>query len=94
MLLTEASDCYTHQRQGHLAQVAIAKDLEFSIDAVALIGAATAWARSRGYSVLTVERFWIGHPARALATTMAGLWTVACPERVDIEAAFFEETEG
>lgn len=65
ILVVAATDCYTHERHGHVAQLALA-DPQDLVDGQVLIRAAEAWARSRGYRLLTVSEFWASHPARAI----------------------------
>jgi len=66
VLLVAATDCYTHERCGHVAQIVVAhSEHELSVG-MALIAAAEAWTRSRGYRVLTLSEFWANHPASAV----------------------------
>ncbi len=65
-LLVAATDCYTHERHGHVAQIVVADDRQELPAGLALIDAAGAWARSRGYRLLTMSEFWSDYPARAL----------------------------
>ncbi len=65
ILLVAATDCYTHERHGHVAHLALA-DPQDVVVGQSLIGAAEAWARSRGYRLLTISEFWANHPARAI----------------------------
>ena len=65
-LLAAASDCYTHRRQGHLAQIAVAQGVERSKERTALVEALILAACSRGYVVLTSDGFRKSHPATAL----------------------------
>lgn len=65
MLLVAATDCYTHERHGHVAQLALA-DPQDVVVGQTLIGAAEAWSRSGGYRLLTISEFWANHPARAI----------------------------
>lgn len=66
VLLSAASNCYTHERQGHVAHAAVAEGWRPFVGATDLIRATRAWARSQGYVVLTPDEFWIEHPAMAL----------------------------
>jgi GNAT superfamily N-acetyltransferase len=64
-LLVAATDCYTHERHGHVAQIVVV-DPQDMVVGPTLIAAAEDWARSRGYRLLTMSEFWANHPARAL----------------------------
>ena len=66
ILLVAATDCYTHERHGHVAQIVVADDSKGLAVATVLIAAAEQWVRSRGYRLLTLSEFWNDHPARAL----------------------------
>ena len=61
-----ATDCYTHERHGHVAQIVLAHGPRALPTAQALIAAAEEWTRSRGYRVLTLSEFWPNHPGRQL----------------------------
>ena len=61
-----ATDCYTHERHGHIAQIVLAHGPRAMHTGHALIAAAEEWTRSRGYRVLTLSEFWSNHPARQL----------------------------
>ena len=87
VLLSAASNCYTHERQGHLTQIAVVEGPQASVDAIALIGATRAWARSHGYVVLMPDGFWVGHPATALCR-----WTAPSAEGLDASTVFPRET--
>jgi GNAT superfamily N-acetyltransferase len=65
ILLVAATDCYTHERHGHVAQIVVV-DPQDMVAGLALIAAAEEWARSRGYRLLTLSEFWANHPARAV----------------------------
>jgi GNAT superfamily N-acetyltransferase len=65
ILLVAATDCYTHERHGHVAQIVVV-DPQDMVASLALIAAAEEWARSRGYRLLTLSEFWANHPARAV----------------------------
>ena len=66
ILLVAATDCYTHGRHGHVAQIVVADGRQELPAGLALIAAAEAWARSRGHRMLTLSEFWANHPARAV----------------------------
>ena len=59
-----ATDCHTHERHGHVAQIAVAHGPHELAAGQALITAAEEWTRARGYRVLTLSEFWPNHPAR------------------------------
>ena len=61
-----ATDCYTHERHGHVAQIEVARGPRALSTGQALIAAAEEWTRSRGYRVLTLSEFWSNQPARQL----------------------------
>ena len=61
-----ATDCHTHERHAHIAQIVLAHGPQELAIGRALIAAAEEWARSRGYRVLTLSEFWPNHPARQL----------------------------
>jgi len=86
VLLAAASNCYTHERQGHLAQVAVAGGHRAPADAIGLIDGAKAWARSHGYVVLMPEGFWIAHPVASLPG-----WVAPGAERRDATIDFSTE---
>lgn len=65
ILLVAATDCYTHERHGHVAQIVVV-DPHDLIAGLTLISAAEDWARSRGYRLLMMSEFWANHPARAI----------------------------
>jgi len=65
ILVVAATDCYTHERHGHVAQIVVV-DQQDMVVGLALIAAAEDWARSRGYRLLTLCEFWANHPARAM----------------------------
>lgn len=66
ILLVAATDCYTHERHGHVAQIVVVDGLQEMSAGYALIAAAEEWSRSRGYRLLTLNEFWANHPARAV----------------------------
>lgn len=66
ILLVAATDCYTHERHGHVAQIMLADGLQELAAGRALIAAAEEWSRSRGYRLLTLSEFWANHPAHGL----------------------------
>lgn len=59
-----ATDCHTHERHAHVAQIVVVDGPQEVAAGRALIEAAEEWARSRGYRVLTLSEFWFNHPAR------------------------------
>lgn len=61
-----ATDCHTHEREGHVAQMVIVDGPHELAAGRALIAAAEEWTRSRGYRVLTQGEFWSNHSARGL----------------------------
>ena len=65
ILLVAATDCYTHERHGHVAQIVVVDPQDVAAG-LALIDAAENWARSRGYRLLMMSEFWANHPARAI----------------------------
>jgi len=66
VLLTAATDCYTRDRHAQLSPVVVTDGGRELAIGIALIAAATAWARSSGYRLLTLSEFLGNHPARAL----------------------------
>ncbi len=66
ILLVAATDCYTHERHGHVVQIVVVDGARELAAGAALIAAAEEWARSRGYRLLTLGEFWDDHPARAV----------------------------
>ena len=65
ILLVAATDCYTHERHGHVAQIVVVDPQDMAAG-MALIDTAEDWARSRGYRLLMMSEFWANHPARAI----------------------------
>jgi GNAT superfamily N-acetyltransferase len=66
ILLVAATDSYTHERHGHVAQIVVVESQQELAVARALIAAAEEWSCSRGYRLLTLSEFWANHPARAV----------------------------
>jgi GNAT superfamily N-acetyltransferase len=66
ILLVAATDCYTHERHGHVAQIVVVEGAEELATGEALIASAEEWSCSRGYRLLTLSEFWANHPARAV----------------------------
>ena len=61
-----ATDCHTHERHAHVAQMLVVDGPQELAAGRALIAAAEEWARSRGYRVLTLDEFWPNRQARGL----------------------------
>ena len=65
-LLEELRDYFTLERHGHVGILAVTSAAEGRGAAGALIRAAEAWARERGYRTLTLNVFNSNHHARAV----------------------------
>jgi len=69
VLLSSATSCYTHRRQGQLAQIAVVRGWSECRVSSLLARAAERWAASRSQRLLWSDEFWDGHPARVLHQT-------------------------